>query len=340
MTDRQWKGERVTIKDIARAANVDPSTVTRALQGSERVRQSTRERIAALAEEMGYVPNQAARTLVTSKSQLIGLVIPDLTNPFFAALDRGIEEEAGKHGFKVMIRNTNGDTEAEREAIRFFTAMKVDGIVAAMARCSTNFYGALQAAVPIVHVNRDDLPHHVCCDREAGTYGIIEHLIELGHRRIAYVTGPGPASSPKYNGFKRALAAHGLSYEPERTLRFNGELQDCEHIAAQLLAIKPRPTAIFAWNDQCAIGLHHALRERGVRVPEDLSIAGHDDIAIAPFVEPALTTVHWPMYELGQASIRYLYRLRDGQRVRRPRIPAPTVKIRASTAPPQKNRGG
>ena len=335
MSTERWNRKRTTIKDIAAAAGVDPSTVTRALQDSPRVRESTRERIRELARELGYVPNMAARTLVTRRSRIIGLVIPDITNPFFAELARGIEEEAHKHLLHVLTRNTEGNEAAEREAISFFTELKVDGLVVAMARCPADFYAELGAPLPVVHVNRDDVPHFVSCDRVAGSRGVVDHLVALGHRRIAFVAGPhGPAQEPKMHAYRSGLESAGIEYDPELVLSFGGALEDAARVTDEFLAITPRPTAIFAWNDLCAIGMIRALRDSGLEVPRDVSVAGHDDLAISSYLEPTLTTVHWPMYELGQQSVRYLYRLHEGQRTRRPPVPPPEVRLRDSTAPP------
>lgn len=331
MTETGWKRRRVTIKDIAAAAEVDPSTVTRALQNSPRVRAATLEKIQRLAREMGYVPNMAARTLVTSRSGIIGLVLPDMTNPFFAELARGIEEEASKHSLRVLTRNTDGVEAAERDAIGFFTELKVDGLVIAMSRSSTEYFKTLETPVPVVHVNRDDLPHHVSCDRYAGSRQIVDHMLKVGHRRIALVTGPaGPAQQPKRTAYVDALEAHGIEYNPNYIFTFNGELQDTRRVVDELLALEHRPTAVFAWNDLCALGLIRHLSLRGLRVPDDISVAGHDDIAIARFMDPPLSTVHWPMYELGQESIRYLYQLRQNLPAQPPSIPSPTVRLRGS----------
>ena len=334
MAEGDWRGRRVTIKDIASAADVDPSTVTRALQGSSRVKAATRERIAELAERMGYVPNMAARTLVTQRSHLLGVVIPHMTNPFFADLARGIEDEASKHQLRVLIRNTEGREAPEREAIQFFLELKVDGLLVPMARCPADYYASLGSTIPIVHVNRSDVAHHVSCDTRAGSLEVMNHLLEHGHRRIGFVTGPtSPGSEPKKRAYDQALRKAGIAVDPDLLFTFDGTVPSTETIASQIVAAEPRPTAVFAWNDVCAMGLIHALRTRGVRVPEDISVAGHDDIALASCYEPPLTTVHWPMYELGQHSVRTLYRLREGQGLSRPRIPKPGLVVRQSTGP-------
>ncbi|MEO0997307.1 MAG: LacI family DNA-binding transcriptional regulator, partial [Pseudomonadota bacterium] len=322
MAGEAWKRQRVTIKDVAKRAGVDPSTVTRALQGSPRVKKATREHIEALAADMGYVPNMAARTLVTRRSSLVGVVIPDMTNPFFADLARGIEDEAAKHALRILIRNTEGREAAERDAINLFIELKADGLLVPMARCPQDYYAELRAPTPVIHVNRSDAPHHVSCDTRLGSRLIVEHLLGHGHRRIAFVAGPaGPTPDPKMAAYRRTLRAGGMGVDPDLIFSFDGTLASVPPLADALLATTPRPSAVFAWNDVCAIALIHALRERGVSVPRDMSVAGHDDIRLAGCVDPPLTTVHWPMYELGAESIRYLVKLREGLKPGPRRIP-------------------
>lgn len=337
MAQKKWQSRRVTIKDIARAAAVDPSTVTRALQGSDRVKSATRKKIAELATTMGYVPDMAARTLVTRRSGLVGVVIPDMTNPFFAALAKGIEDEAAKHDLRILIRNTEGSEAAERDAVNLFLELKVDGILAPMARCPQHYYNELHASVPVIHVNRDDAAYHVDCDTVQGSILVMQHLLALGHRRIAFVRGPaGPGREPKMHAYRQSLKNAQLNYDPELIFSFDGTLDSTQMIADQLMHLPDRATAVFAWNDVSAIGLMHALRERGVAVPGDISVAGHDDIQLSGCVFPALTTVRWPMYELGQQSIRYLYTLRAGRKPRKVRVSEPELIVRESTAKPAK----
>ena len=336
MNKPRWQTKRTTIKDIARAANVDPSTVTRALQDSPRVKQATRERIANLASELGYVPNMAARTLVNRKSGLIGVVIPDMTNPFFAELGRGIEDEAAKHDLRILFHDTRGVEAVEREGVQLFLELKVDGLLVPMARSPQDYYDKLSADIPVVHVNRDEAKHHVNCDRLGGSLMIMRHLVELGHRRIGFVRGPaGPWREPKMFAYREVLEDEGIDYDPDLIFTFDGSLESSQAIAGEILALDDPPTAVFAWNDINAIGLIHGLRDRGVRVPEDVSIAGHDDIQLAGCIDPPLTTVGWPMYELGQQSVRYLYSLGHGQEPGEPQVPAPRLVVRGSTGDPR-----
>ncbi len=336
-------GRRTTIKDIARAAGVDPSTVTRALQGSERVKPATREKIASLAAEMGYVPNMAARTLVKSRSDLIGVVIPDMTNPFFRDLGQGIEDEAAKHDLRVLINDTRGVESAERDAVSLLLELKVDGLIVPMARSPQSYYDALAEtlgdAVPIVQVNREEAPHQVSCDRVDGSIKVMRHLLGLGHERIGFVRGPtGPGADPKMIAYRRSLERAGLDYDPALIFSFDGTLASSGAIVEQLLALDELPTAVFAHNDVNAIAMIHEMRDRGLKVPSDISIAGHDDIRLAAYVDPPLTTVSWPMYELGQQSVRYLYSLGHGGAPEKPVIPAPDLVVRESTGSPKAAR--
>lgn len=339
MTNARSRPRRVTIKDIAKAADVDPSTVTRALQGSSRVKTATREKISALASEMGYVPDMAARTLVMRRTGLIGVVIPDMTNPFFRDLGQGIEDEATKHGLRVLITDTRGLESAERDAIRLFQELKVEGIIVPMARCPQSYFEQLPGDFPVVQINRTDASHHVSCDTVEGSLMIMRHLLELGHRRIGFVGGPaGPGNDPKMLAYRSALDEAGIDYDPDLIFAFDGKLASSETIVEQLLALDRWPTAVFAHNDVNAIAMIRALRDRGVSVPGDISIAGHDDIRLAASVEPPLTTVAWPMYELGQKSVRYLYALSHGKQPLRPEVTVPRLIVRKSTGSPKTAR--
>lgn len=300
------------------------------------MRDETRDRIQALAEQLGYVPNRAARTLVNRNSGLIGVVIPDMTNPFFAELAKGIEDEASQHGLRILITDTRGVETAEREAVNLFRELKVDGLIIPMARCSSDYYAALDTSVPFVHVNTPGVAHSVSCDMIYGSTLILRHLYSLGHRRIGFVAGPAaPGPEPKLRAYREFLDEHELPFDPDLKFAFDGTLASSGVIARQLLAMRKPPTAVFAWNDVNAIGVIHALRVAGKRVPQDLSIAGHDDIQLAGSIDPPLTTVRWPMYNLGEQSVRYLYSLGHGQTPDAPQVLAPELVIRSSTGSPK-----
>ncbi len=334
---KSWQSSRVTIKDIAKAAQVDPSTVTRALQDSPRVKSTTRQRIVKLAAEMGYVPDIAARTLVQRRSGLIGVVIPDLTNPFFADLGKGIEDEAAKHDLRVLITDTRGVEAVERDAVRLFLELKVDGLIVPMPRSPQQYYENINALMPIVHVNNDHAAHHVNCDRIGGSMAVMHHLFELGHRRIGFVRGPSaPGREPKMYAYTQSLESVGLNYDPELIFSFDGTMDSSQSIAQRLGSLAPRPTALFAFNDLNAIGVIHGLRELGLHVPGDISIVGHDNIELSAYIDPPLTTVAWPMYELGQQAIKYTMYLRQGEAPKDISLPKPELVVRQSTARPRR----
>ena len=329
------RSSRVTIKDIAREAGVDPSTVTRALQGSEKVRPDTAQRVKSIAKKLGYVPSAMARSLVARRSHLVGLVIPDMTNPFFAPLARGIEDEAARHNLRILIRNTEGRPDAERDAVNLFSELSADAVIVPMARCPSSYYESLNDDTPIVHINREEARHQVSCDSLRGTALILQHLVQLGHCRIGFVSGPaGPAREPKSLAYCNAIANLGQTTRDDWQFVFDGSTDSVEVIADALLASNDRPTAVFAWNDVCAIALIHALGKRGLSVPRDISIAGHDDIALAGVIQPPLTTVRWPMLELGVAAVRYAVHLHERKTAPESDIPAPQLVVRSSTAAP------
>ncbi len=335
MPNSDWKNRRVTIKDIAREAGVDPSTVTRALQGSSRVKASTRAVIEEIAVRFGYVPSTLARSLVTQRSKLIGLVIPDMTNQFFAPLARGIEDEAARHGLRVLIRNTEGVQAFERDAVKVFTELAVDGVLVPMACCPKSFYDDLMGGTPIIHINRPDAVHEVSCDMLMGAAAMMRHLLDLGHRRIAFVSTPdSPEDEPKFRAYRDALTSVNLPLRDDDQFVFDNSMQSVYVIARQLSRSKNRPTAIFAWNDVCAIALIHGLNKEGLDVPREISVAGHDDIELAGVINPPLTTVRWPMYHLGVQSVRYILRLHADDVPGPSRVPHPALKVRKSTAPP------
>ncbi|MEM7081364.1 MAG: LacI family DNA-binding transcriptional regulator [Pseudomonadota bacterium] len=332
--------KRVTIKDIAKAAGVDPSTVTRALGGSPRVKHSTRALIEGLAEELGYVPSAIARSLLTRQSNLIGVVIPDMTNPFFDALVRGIEHQASLYQQRVLVRSTDGDPDAERDAVRLFYELNVDGLIIPIARCPQSFYERLDKSTPVIHVNRDDAEHSVSCNTISASEALVDHLIALGHRRIAFVSGvSGFVQEPKRIAYDRALQRADIALKPDLLFAYDGSTDSVRKIADQLLNSPHNPTAVFSWNDVCAISLIHVLHERGISIPEQMSVAGHDNIDMAALVQPTLTTVNWPMTEIGIRSVNLLMNIQGRSTEQCVAIPAPQLLIRDSTGPcPQPKR--
>lgn len=335
----------ISIEDVARAANVSHSTVSRALRGSPLISVEVRERVQLLAREMGYIPNAIAQSLKRQRSSTVGLIVTSIGDPFYADVTRGIEATARAAGMSVFLSATYNDGEQELAIIETFHRRKVDGLIIVSSRIAQNVQHLRRLAVPAVLVNYEanpgyELLHSVQIDDFAGASLAMEHLIAIGHRRIGYL---GIANRPSSNerrraGYTAALRAAGLAAGPELALLAAGAEPDADDVQAgaellpRLLAAKA--TAAFCYNDMLAIGALMACRERGVGVPEQFSVVGFDDIAPAQYVTPALTTVAQPRRELGSRAMRMLLDLIAGQPGAN-LVLTPTLTVRASTAPPR-----
>jgi LacI family transcriptional regulator len=295
----------VTIRDVARAAGVSISTVSRALAAPEQVAAGTRDRVQEAARSMGYRPNRAARGLITGRTGSIGLVVPDLENPFFGSICKGVQARARAAGYAVFVADTDEDPLLETEVVRSLTK-QVDGVILCSARGSDEAIAALAAEAPMVLVNRQlgDIPS-ITFDNDGGLRAVMGHLVALGHRRIAYAGGPKTSWSDR----ERSQAFH--SYEttiPGLQLVELGNFPPVFTGGTQAadLAIASGATAIVAFNDLVAVGLIDRLRHRGLRVPDDISVAGFDNVPVSTLVWPNLTTVDFPRIKIGRVSVDML----------------------------------
>src|SRR3984893_14884230 len=283
--------QEISIEDIARAAGVSHSTVSRALHDSSLIRIEVRERIQRLALEMGYTPNAIAQSLQTRRTSTIGLVVTSIDDPFLGDVGKGVEEITRIGGFSVLLSATHNDPDQEMEIIETFHRRRVDGILVASSRITAKYKKRLdQIRLPTVFINsqaesQDNLLHWVAVDDRAGAQLAVEHLLQLGHRSIGYL---GVSCRPRSNqlrlqGYQDALATAGMSFYDERVVIAPGkEASDEEDVSARH-ALLPRlldsgSTAIFCYNDMVAIGALIACQERGIAVPEELSVIGFDDI--------------------------------------------------------------
>ncbi|WP_352428968.1 LacI family DNA-binding transcriptional regulator [Thermoflexus sp.] len=335
---------RISIKDIARRAGVSHSTVSRALRGSPLVNPQTAERIRRLAARMGYVPNAAARSLATARTGIVGLVITTLADPFLAEIVRGVEEVALESGYRLFLATSNADPDRELAAVRALAESRVEGVIVASSRVGELYLPHLEAlGVPIVLINNQregPFLHSVAADSRQGAHLAMAHLLALGHTRIGYITGPPAARSNRERlaGYREMLAAAGIDPDPEWIVEGNGRPEGGEWGLQRLLASSRRPTAVFCYNDMTAIGALKAARAAGLRVPEDLSVVGFDDILFAAYTEPPLTTVAQPKYEMGRTAMGLLLRLLEGEQAPvHLRLPCRLVE-RASCAPPPQER--
>jgi LacI family transcriptional regulator len=337
-------GGAVTIRDVARLANVHPGTVSRALNEDTRalVNPETAERVVQAASELGYRPNRIARGLKTSRSHTIGVLIPDITNPLFPPILRGIEDRLDEAGYTSLIVNTDNDAERERVYLDAMRARQVDGFISATARLDRELLVELaEGGTPLVLVNRsleDGSVPAVAVDDRRGIALAVTHLSSLGHRRIGHVAGPQHLSTGhrRHLGFIEAMRAAGLEARPEQ-IRFGAYFTEEEgaRASAELLDAAPDVTAIVAGNDLMAIGCYDTLEQRGLRCPDDLSILGFNDMPFVGRLRPPLTSVRVPQREIGKVAADLLLEQLGGEdRGPTEILLEPTLMVRGSTAPP------
>jgi LacI family transcriptional regulator len=335
----------VTIRDVARVAEVHPGTVSRALNEQTRalVNPETAERVLRAAEQLGYRPNPIARGLKTNRSFTVGVVIPDLTNPLFPPIMRGIEDRLAEAGYTALIVNTDNDADRERSQIAAMRARQVDGFIAATARLDHELLAEAGAGgTPLVLVNRsfeDGSVAAVTVDDREGTRLAVEHVVALGHRLIGHLAGPQNVSTGhrRYLGFLEAMRAAGLEVR-DGSVSFTTALTEAEgeRACAELLRRQPRVTAVVAGNDRLAMGCYDTLAARDLTCPEDVSIVGFNDMPFIDRLRPPLTSVRVPQREIGTvAADLLLQQLADPSQAAREILLEPSLVIRASTGPPR-----
>ena len=307
---------RATIKDVAKLAGVSPATVSLVLNNRPvSITPGTRQAVTQAAETLNYRPNQLAVGLVTKKTNTLGLIIPDNSNLFFAAYSNGIELAASKRGYNVIFGNTNNAYEKSLHYLEIFADRGVDGIILAQSefpnpgetqRCLDVIRDLRVPVILIDRVFRDTPLSCVVLDHFQGGYIATKHLIDLGHRRIACVTGPMGLTSciDRLAGYRKALEEAEIPYDP--TLLYEGNLQMESGIEALPYLLGKQVTAIFAFNDVTAYGLYKEMRSYNLRIPEDISIIGFDDIYFSDIVQPPLTTVAQPLEEMAQQVVAQL----------------------------------
>jgi LacI family transcriptional regulator len=335
---------RATLRDVARLAGVHPATASRALNEETRglVNQETAQRVLRAAEEVGYRPNPIARGLKTNRSYTVGVLIPDLTNPLFPPILRGIEDRLEVAGYTSLIANTDNDPERELLDTQAMRARQVDGIIAATARRDHGLFDEVVAAgLDLVLVNRW-LPgvaiSSATADDRGGQRLAVEHLVDLGHRRIAHIAGPLDYSTgfDRHEGFLEAMKDAGLDPDPQLIVVSEAFTEaEGARLCGRLLDGGRQFTAIAAANDLLALGCLDTFAERGVECPGEISVVGFNDMPFAARFQPPLTTIHIPHYEIGSAAAELmLERLQgtDGE-PRHIRL-EPTLVVRSSTSAP------
>ena len=308
----------VSIKDIARAAGVSHSTVSRALTDSSLVKDETKGRIRRLADEMGYTPSAIARSLVRQRTETIGVVVSTVADPFVSEVVRGIEETAFNRNFSVVLCESGNNREREIGAVQMLRQKRVDGIVVSASTVG-DFYMPLldELDVPIVLVNREQgtcYAYSVVTDDVHGGALAVQYLLSLGHQCIGHITGP-PSSQSSHNrlqAYRQTIESLGLPFDVNCVAPGDGRVVGGREGASQLLASQYPITAIFCYNDLTAIGAILAVKAHGLKVPEDVSIVGFDDIPFAEYVDPPLTTVRQHRYEMGRLATEMVLDLLQG----------------------------
>jgi LacI family transcriptional regulator len=303
-----------TITDVARRANVSTATVSRVLSGGGGARDETRDRVLTAARELGYRPSGVARSLRQRATRTLGLIVTDIENPFFPELVRTVEDAARERGYAMLLCNASDDPERESGYLELLVDRWVDGVVIAASSLGVRHREWLLAAdLPIILVNsvdrQIDLPT-IASDSVMGGRIATEHLLELGHRRFGIITaGPRNLDAPdRVTGARSALRAAGIPTTSEHVVIEEAIVEGGERAAAAILATDPSVTAIVAYNDLTAIGAMRAIRARGQRVPQDVSVIGFDDVHLAAYVDPPLSTIAQSTAEMGRWAVDELTR--------------------------------
>ena len=330
----------VTIKDVAREAGVSVATVSRVWNEAAFVSPETRQRVAEVATRLGYSPHGAARSLITRTTHAIGVLLPDLYGEFFSEIIRGIDHAAQDDGYHILVSSSHDSKDEIDAALRSMRG-RVDGMIIMSPDLEAQrTLHTLQGSFPVVLLNGDAASKAfdtITIDNHEGATAMVRHLIAHGHKRIAMIGGPerNYDAAERLRGYESALAESGIARDESLEVRGDFSELSGHRAVQQLLALSPRPTAIFAANDSMAIGALSALRERGLRVPEDMAVAGFDDIPLARYMNPPLSTVHVDISLLGErAAALLLSSLQKGPRARQQLQLSTTLVIRASCGGP------
>ena len=320
MTDTDDAAPPSTLLDVARHAGVSPSTVSRILNGTAKVSDDKRLAVMAAIEKMNFAPNQMAQGLKKGRSMTIGIVVQDISSPFFDETLRGVDDGLKGTGFASVIVSGHWNAAEEKERIRLLLARKVDGIILLSGRLDDAAILQFANHRPIVSTGRALQTRSALgfkLDNEQGAYLAVRHLVDLGHRRIAFVTGPANNNDAdeRLTGYTRALREADIAFDP--ALVTTGDFHEAGGLMAinRLFETNQQFTAVFAANDLSAYGVRLCLYRKGIRVPEDISLVGFDDLPGSSYTTPPLTTIRQPLYDMGRIATHALLTLINGDPV-------------------------
>ncbi|EGQ9890948.1 substrate-binding domain-containing protein [Vibrio cholerae] len=327
-----------TMKDIARLAGVSTSTVSHVINKSRFVSDEIAERVNNAAQQLNYAPSALARSLKMNRTQTIGMLVTTSTNPFFGEVVKGVERSCYHKGYNLILCNTEGDNQRMKASINTLLQKRVDGL---LLMCSTLEGERLDVFdrypdIPVVVMDWGPIlfaSDKIQDNSLQGGYMAAKHLIECGHKEIGCITGPliRHQAQMRYEGYKRALAEAGIAINPDWIVESDFECEGGYQAFEKLYERGKLPSALFVCNDMMAMGVIQAASQRGLRVPDDLSLIGYDDVHIAKFMTPALTTIHQPKYRLGKAAVdTLLYRLENPDTTTQVVQLEPTLAVRSS----------
>jgi LacI family transcriptional regulator len=335
----------ITIKDVAQRAGVSHPTVSRALRGDRSVTPETARRIRRIAHELGYIPDAGARSLKTSRTRVIGVLVHRVSDPFYSRVLDGIHDSLYPAGYSVFLASTNNDRTRQAEIIRAMIERRVDGLIMCSMFVRPQDLGTINPhGLPLVliHNRAEEItPYTLYHDDREGARELTRHLLELGHERIAFLGNAraGRVSQERLSGFRQQMQTAGLEISTEYIVHAASGLPDAAQDPVQaLLTLDKPPTALVCFDDMLALGAMQVLHNAGKRIPDDWSITGFDDIALAELVSPPLTTFKQPKYTLGAQAVNLLLRAMNSPSLDDPTPDTITLRgeiiVRSSTAPP------
>ncbi len=331
-----------TIYDVARLANVSTTTVSHVVNGTRHVNEETRTRVQAAVDQLRYQPSSVARAMVRQETKTIALIVPDNLHPFYSELAYSVEAIAFASGYNIMLCQSESNPLKEAAYLKMLISKRVDGVIHMTTdKVDPHLEPLLAHNIPVVTFERDYEDRQLLIDcvmieDERGSYLTTHHLLDLGHRRLACIWVGSGRSGARRSGFQQALQDAGVAVDPALLLTGDWSLESGWQAVEQLLRLDKPPTAIFASNDLMAIGAMACLHENGLRVPQQVSVAGFDDIALARFSSPLLTTYATPIAHVGENLCRLLFDRIDGllPTERQQVLVYGELKVRKSTAPP------